>query len=438
LVDFLESNKLLSLTQHGFRKGRSCLTQLLQHYDSILRNLNEGFETDVIYLDFAKAFDKVDHNIPLQKLHNYGIRGNLYEWIKAFLSNRTQTVVVDGHHSDPKPVISGVPQGSVLGPILFIIYINDLHKVVKNCISGSFADDTKIQRKIDISEDAEIVQEDLDSIIEWSKKNNMVLHQDKFMLLRYRTNKSTMLDELPFTSHLSEYATPSGHILKPQKSARDLGVELSSDYKWTPHINKMLAGAIKTASWVLGVFKDRSKPVMLQLYKSLIRSRVEYCCSLWNPVKVTDIQTIEDVQRNFTWRIAGTGDLDYWERLSALNLLSLQRRRERYMIIHVWNILNETTPNDIGMQFTDNMRLGKKVKIPAFNKHAPLSAVSLYDSSFAVHAGKLWNILPHSVTSATQLYMFKILLGKFLHEIPDKPPVKGYHTTQNRNSIIDW
>ena len=178
LVDFLESNKLLSLTQHGFRKGRSCLTQLLQHYDSILRNLNEGFETDVIYLDFAKAFDKVDHNIPLQKLHNYGIRGNLYEWIKAFLSNRTQTVVVDGHHSDPKPVISGVPQGSVLGPILFIIYINDLHKVVKNCDPGSFADDTKIQRKIDISEDAEIVQEDLDSIIEWSKKNNMVLHQD--------------------------------------------------------------------------------------------------------------------------------------------------------------------------------------------------------------------------------------------------------------------
>jgi len=266
----------------------------------------------------------------------------------------------------------------------------------------------------------------------------MVLHPDKFMLLRYKTNKSTMLDELPFTSHLSEYTTPSGYTLSPQDSARDLGVELSADYRWTPHINKMVAGAIKTASWVLGVFKDRSKPVMLQLYKSLIRSRVEYCCPLWNPVKVTDIQTIEDVQRNFTRRITGTGDLDYWERLSALNLLSLQRRRERYMIIHVWKILNDMTPNDIGMQFTDNIRLGKKVKIPAFNKEAPLSAVSLYDSSFAVHAGKLWNVLPQSVTSATQLDTFKILLGKLLHDIPDKPPVKGYHTTQNRNSIIDW
>ena len=438
LVDYLENNNLISSTQHGFRKGRSCLTQLLQHYDNILHNLTEGFETDVIYLDYAKAFDKVDHNILLQKLHNYGIRGQLYTWIKAFLTNRTQTVVVNGQHSYPRSVISGVPQGSVLGPILFILYINDLHKVVCNCNAGSFADDTKIERKIDISEDADSVQHDLDNIIEWSKKNNMVLHEDKFMLLRYKTNKSTMLDALPFTSHLSEYVTPSGNILRPQGTARDLGVELSSDYKWTVHINKMVCGAIKTASWVLGVFKDRSKLVMLQLYKSLVRSRVEYCCPLWNPLNVTDIQTIEDVQRHFTRRIAGTGDLDYWERLSALNLKSLQRRRERYMIIQVWKILNHISPNDIGMQFTDNARLGKKVKIPAFNKEAPQSAVTLYDSSFAVHAGKLWNILPADVTSCTKLDMFKVQLGKFLRLIPDNPPVKGYHTSQNRNSIIDW
>ena len=310
--------------------------------------------------------------------------------------------------------------------------------MVCNCNAGSFADDTKIEQRIDISEDAENVQHDLDNIIDWSKKNNMLLHEDKFMLLRYKTNKSTMLDALPFTSHLSEYVTSSGHILRPQGTARDLGVELSSDYKWTVHINKMVCSARKTASWVLGVFKDRSKLVMLQLYKSLVRSRVEYCCPLWNPLKVTDIQTIEDVQRHFTRRIAGTGDMEYWERLTALNLQSLQRRRERYMIIQVWKILNQISPNDIGMQFTDNARLGKKVKIPAFSKEAPLSAVTLYASSFAVHVGKLWNTLPGYVTSPTKLDSFKAQLGKFLHLIPDKPPVKGYYTSQNRNSIIDW
>ena len=108
-------------------------------------------------------------------------------------------MVVNGKHSEPRPVLSGVPQGSVLGPILFILYINDLHKVVQNCHTGSFADDTKIQREIDVAEDTAIVQNDLNNIIEWSKHNNMVLHEQKFMLLRYQTNKSTLLSQLPFT-----------------------------------------------------------------------------------------------------------------------------------------------------------------------------------------------------------------------------------------------
>ena len=113
--------------------------------------MNAGYETDVIYLDYAKAFDKVDHKLLLQKLKAYGITGRLYQWIRSFLSNRHQTVVIDGQHSQPKPVVSGVPQGSVLGPILFIIYINYLRDVVKNCKTGSFADDTKLKGKIDIA-----------------------------------------------------------------------------------------------------------------------------------------------------------------------------------------------------------------------------------------------------------------------------------------------
>ena len=107
--------------------------------------------------------------------------------------------MIDGQHSEPNPVVSGVPQGSVLGPILFIIYINDLHDIVKNCKTGSFADDTKLKGKIDIAEDTLDVQEDLNSVIAWSMKNNMSLHEDKFIYLRNCTNKSTLLNELPFT-----------------------------------------------------------------------------------------------------------------------------------------------------------------------------------------------------------------------------------------------
>ena len=136
----------------------------------------------------------------------------------------------------------------------------------------------------------------------------------------------------------------------------------------------MVKGARNTASWVLG-----STSVQLQLYKSLVRCRVEYCCPLW---KVEDIQ------------FAGLQNLNYWQRLSKLKLLSLQRRRERYMIIHVWKILSRNAPNDVNMEFRQNSRLGIRVKIPPFSRTAPQAVTRLYDESFAVHAGKLWNILP--------------------------------------------
>ena len=176
---------------------------------------------------------------------------------------------------------------------------------------------------------------------------------------------------------------------------------------------------------------------MLQLYKSLIRSRVEYSCPLWDPFKVGDIQTIESVQREFIRRISGMAYLTYWERLKQLNLHSLQRRRERYTVIHVWKIVNGICPNDIDMEFKDNPRLGIKVVIPTLHSKAPKAATTLYDNSFAVRVAKLWNILPKHVNCKSNLDSFKRSLGEFLSSIPDEPPVSGY-TTTNRNSILDW
>ena len=437
IVEHLEKNNLLDPNQHGFRKGRSCLTQLLKHYDSILQNYNSGAETDVLYLDFAKAFDKVDHNMLIAKLQIYGIQGKLLDWIRSFLRDRSQIVTVDGFHSVEKPVVSGIPQGSVLGPVLFIIYVNDLHYHIQNCKSSAFADDTKIQRKITTVGDMEIVKVEIQNATDWSIKNNMLLNDLKFVYLRYEIKKTNEMAALPYHPECTSYMLPSGRTLDSSPFTRDLGVLISADYTWDTHIGEMIQNAQNVASWVLSVFSDRSKDVMLQLLKSYVRTRLEFCSPLWSPVDIGNIQRIEEVQRSFVRRITGLLSENYWERLESLGLMSLQRRRERYAIIHIWKILRGYSPNDIEVQFFSSERRGVKVTIPKIPKSASCAAKRLFDNSFAVRGGQLWNLLPKDVTEADNLPSFKRLLGEFLDQIPDNPPVQGY-SRQNSNSLIDW
>ena len=150
MTKFLDDNDKLNKNQHGFRTGRSCLTQLLAHYDNIISLLEDGQNVDVVYLDFAKAFDKVDHNILLRKLQQLGIQGKTLHWIQTFLGGRTQRVIVNGKLSVPHNVISGVPQGSVIGPLLFLVLIGDIDEATLHTFIASFADDTRAGLPLEI------------------------------------------------------------------------------------------------------------------------------------------------------------------------------------------------------------------------------------------------------------------------------------------------
>ena len=176
---------------------------------------------------------------------------------------------------------------------------------------------------------------------------------------------------------------------------------------------------------------------MLTIYKSMIRSRVEYCCPLWNPINIQSIKAIESIQRTFTSKIKDCKHLNYWERLEYLDLFSLQRRRERYIIIHVWKVYQHIAPNDLDIVFYYNDRLGVKAKIPPLPKQSKESANTLYNNSFAVIGPTLWNILPRNVTLKDTLDSFKTALNKFLKTVPDRPPTPGY-TSSNNNSLRDW
>ena len=176
---------------------------------------------------------------------------------------------------------------------------------------------------------------------------------------------------------------------------------------------------------------------MTTLYKSLIRSLLEYCCPLWNPGNVSEIQLIEGVQRTFTSRVGGIQHLNYWERLKLLKMMSLQRRRERYIILMMWKILHEVVPNCCDIKFKETLRQGAVAIIPPLSKTSSQRNQSLYDKSFAVQGPKLWNKIPPEIKAAKSFDLFKCSLSNFLCLIPDNPPVAGYSCSWS-NSLVDY
>ena len=188
IVNFLEENNKITSSQHGFRSKKSCLTNLLEFMERALRCLDEGDPVDVLFFDLQKAFDKVPHRRLLFKLHRLGIQGKLLKWIEEWLRGRTQRVVMNGFASGWEEVISGVPQGSVLGPILFLVYINDMEDKVLSYF-WKFADDSKIMRKVDSVNDILMLKQDLQNLEEWSSQSQSILFQNKITL---HTNTATI------------------------------------------------------------------------------------------------------------------------------------------------------------------------------------------------------------------------------------------------------
>ena len=411
------------MSQHGFRGGRSCLSQLLSHYDKIIEILASGSNVDTIYLDFAKAFDKVDHGIVLKKLSLLGIRGKLLQWIKSFLSSRTQMVLVNGVLSDPAPVISGVPQGSVIGPLLFLILIGDIDKNVAFSFLSSFADDTRLLRKVSGVRDASLLQTDLEAVYQWAEDNNCSFNNKKFEALRYGIDEIIKLT--------TSYTAPDGTLISVKEHIRDLGVTMSADAAFKEHVNKICQSAKNMCSWILRTFHSRSPELMLTLWKSLVLPILDYCSQLWSPSKIGEIQQIEDVQKAFTRKIWSSNRKDYWDRLRTFGLYSLQRRRERYRIIYVWKVLEGLVPNLSGRSMITGkttLRYGRLCHVPSLKSSVSNKLQSLRDSSFCVNGPNLFNSLPSRIRNLSKvgLSKFKNELDKFLKTIADEPLSKGY------------
>ena len=304
IVSHLESNGLLPDGQHGFRAMRSTLTQLLSYWDSMLSRLEGGGGVDAIYLDFSKAFDKVEHGVLLHKLRECQISGRVGCWIAAFLdsSSRKQAVVVDGRVSDLSPVLSGVPQGTVLGPVFFLVHIAGIaDSLSADTDASSFADDTRILRGIASVTDCTALQSDLLQVYRWAEQVNMHFNADRFECLRFWAKPGDAPDY--------KYLAPDNAEIQVKPHLRDLGVEISSDFTFNIHINKTVTAASSLAGWSLRTFRRRGFNVMKTLWRSIIQPRLDYCSQLWSPDDQNSINQIESVQRHFLAKVSGLGSL---------------------------------------------------------------------------------------------------------------------------------
>jgi hypothetical protein len=223
--------------QHGFQKRKSTVTQLITVYHDIVEDIASGHEVDVIHLDLSKAFDKVSHHLLLSKLQSYGISGSLLKWFKSYLCDRQQRVVLDGVYSDWLPVLSGVPQGSILGPLLFLVYVNDMPNYVQGDSKlALFADDSKLYKVIKSEPCKESFQDDIDRIHRWSIDSKMSFNASKCKVLNMSKKRSKTTD---YQCHLGN------QVLHNAAHTKDLGVTVSSDLTWNKHIDDMCAKAIK-------------------------------------------------------------------------------------------------------------------------------------------------------------------------------------------------
>ena len=356
---------------------------------------------DIIYLDFRKAFDKVPHKRFMMNVRSLGIVGEVADWIEDWLTNRKQRVVINGSSSSWRNVTSGVPQGSVLGPLLFIIYINDLDLGILSKIS-KFADDTKLG--IDAADDEAIsnLKDDLKRIEEWSDRWQMPFNVDKCKVMH-----------IGFRNRKIKYELFGGEIESCERE-KDLGVVVTSDMKFSRQCIEAEKKAQKLLGYIKRHFISRKKETILTLYRALVRPHLEYAVQFWSPTLRKDIKRLESVQERATKLISDIRGINYNRRLAHLNLFSLETRRLRGQLIETFKIIKGITNLDYRNLFTLSSNRtrsnGWKLDLHRFN-------TTQCGEFITFRIVTAWNKLPVDMIDSETVTEFKRKLDKIIYTL---------------------
>jgi len=397
IMDHLTRHHLLKDSQHGFLPGRSCATNLIVTMDKITKAVDNGEPVDLVYLDFSKAFDKVPHRKLLTKIEVKGIRGDFARWIRNWLSNRKQCVRVNGQESSEADVKSGVPQGTILRPILFDIHIDDLDLAIQYLVDLiKFADDTKVFRTMKNEEERKKLQEALDNLCVWAKTWGMEFNVLKCKIMHIGHNNP----KYQFTME----GTPLGET----ETERDLGVAVDMNLKLTKQCKKAAARAQVVLSQILKFFHYRDRNHYLNLYKTYVRPHLDFAVTAWSPWSINDIELLEKVQQKALRNTSGLKGRTYEERCEEVGLETLAARRKRHDMIQTFKILK-------GIDGVKSEEIFEKVAHAAgtrlaadpWNLKKTRARKEIRINSFGLRVIDTWNSLPAELKKIDKAALFK-------------------------------
>ena len=359
--------------------------------------LNNGGQTDAILLDFSKAFDRVSHQYLYYKLHHYGIRGKLLDWVKQFLTGRSQCVIINGEQSDSTTVSSGVPQGTVLAPLLFLCFINDLPKNVQSTVR-LYADDVILYTSINTTEDCDKLQRDLNILARRAEGWKMSFNLQKCEFLRITHKKNPIV--VQYTLH--------DNAVHKVTHAKYLGVVIDSKLSWSEHIKQVTNRANRVKGFLQCNLYNCPMSIKSNCYKSMIKPIVEYACTIWAPHTQKDIATIESVQRraarfvcnNYSPYASVNAMLAYLQWPSLEHCRNQLKALTVFKIVH--NLIDISSNTLMKPATSDHYIRGHTARF-----QRPFTRVDAYRFSFIPSAIKIWNSLPQDLINCTNINIFK-------------------------------
>ena len=410
ITNYLEENGLLSDMQFGFRRGRSTEDQMLLIYNRVSQLVDAGKIVDVAYLDYSKAFDLVSHQLLIDKLSLLGFDRHILGWIHDFLSGRSMSVLVCGERSSQRPVTSGVPQGSVLGPLLFLVYVNYIAKDVTGYWCA-FADDFKIgawyshepaERLVGVSS----LQADLDALARASSSWNLRLNPAKCVVMRFGARGVTDGDSVSYGYSID------GVPLRFVSAYRDLGVKVDTRLRFHSHIDGVVGKTGAMLNNLLHSTVCRDAEFMVTLWVSHVRPIIEFNSCVWNVGYLHDLRRLESLQRRWTKEIVGMRELDYEARLKHIGMYSIKGRLLRIDLVKVWKAFNAEV--DVGVCQVFERSRYERTRGHRFKLVVPTCRSELRRRMFAVRCVSKWNSLPARVAEASTIDSFKKGVDLFL------------------------